>query len=392
MPYPNPLEIAVITSGNIAFQNWETVWIQERWTDSTCHFRFTCSEFSPLPTLWTGLKFLPGDIVQITLGGVVELKRGLISDRQVAYDANSHAVELTGVALSWQAATSSVDMPGQSFDGMSFEMIARTVLAKYGQPVKVIADNGLNPRPFVYAQPQKGETVWDFLESLARPRGIILGSDNEGNFLLISDHFDTPVADLVEGVNILKCQCVISIQNTYPFIAAENQTQGDNDVNMADASEQRAPITAGVGVLGINLPYRNLVTVPPHPTRGMDELFEVAKNEATWANGTIIKATITTQGWMRPGSNPPALWHAGETVRVWSPMAVLDMPLAIETATFSQDRNSGTLTTLELVVPWLLKKKTPGVIIGMPTAPGPAQTGQPPPTPVTPLPPHTSFP
>jgi prophage tail gpP-like protein len=383
MPYPNPLEIAVITSGGssgIAFQNWETVWIQERWNDGSCHFRFTCSEFSPMPTLWTGLKFLPGDIVAITLGGQLELYNGLITDRQVAYDANSHAVELTGVSLTWKAATSSVDMPGQSFDGMSFEMIARTVLAKYGQPVKVIADNGLNPRPFEYAQPQKGESVWDFLESLARPRGIVLGSDNEGNFLLISDHFDTPIADLVEGVNILKCQCVISIQSAYPFIAGVNQTQGDQDINMADASEQYASLHVGVGVPGITLPDRNLLTVPPHPTRGMDELKEFVKNEATWTNGTVIKATITTQGWMRPGSNPPALWHAGETVRVWSPMAVLDMPLAIETATFSQDRNSGTLTTLELVVPWLLKKKTPGMVPGMPTQPGNPPPTTPPPT------------
>jgi prophage tail gpP-like protein len=348
-----------------------------------------------MPTVWTGLKFLPGDVVEITLGGQLELAQGLITDRQVAYDANSHAVELTGVSLTWKAAMSSVDMPGQSFDEMSFEQIARIVLANYGQPVKVIADNGLNPRPFEYAQPQKGETVWDFLESLARPRGIILGSDHEGNFLLISDHFDTPVADLVEGVNILKCQCVISIQSAYPFLAAENQTQASDDIHMADASEQRATINTGVGVPGITLPWRNLLTTPPHPTRGLDELKEVVKNEATWSNGTIIKATITTQGWMRPGTNPPALWHAGQTVRVWSPMAVLDMPLAIETATFSQDRNSGTLTTLELVVPWLLTKKTPGVVPeGMPTAPdnpqaGPTPTPQPQPTP-TPTPTPTT--
>jgi hypothetical protein len=64
-------------------------------------------------------------------------------------------------------------------------------------------------------------------------------------------------------------------------------------------------------------------------------------------------------------------------------MAVLDMPLAIESATFSQDRNSGTLTTLELVVPWLLKKKTPGIVPGMPTAPTGATSGRPPPEPAT---------
>jgi prophage tail gpP-like protein len=334
-----------------------------------------------MPTLWTGLKFLPGDVVEITLGGQVELAQGLITDRQVAYDKSSHAVELSGRSLTWKPATSSVDMPGQSFDSMTFEQIARTVLAKYGTSIKVVGK--LNARPFEYVQPQKGESVWDFLESLARPRGIVLGSDNEANFLLIGDHNDAPIADLVEGVNILKCQCVISIQDVYPFIAAVNSTQGSNDVNMKDASEQEASVSPGVGVPGITVPERNLLVVTQYPTRGIDELKEVATNEATWANGTVIKATITTQGWMRPGTNPPALWHAGQTVRVYSPMAVLDMPLAIESATFSQDRNSGTLTTLELVVPWLLKKKTPGIVPGMPTAPTGATSGRPPPEPAT---------
>jgi hypothetical protein len=36
-------------------------------------------------------------------------------------------------------------------------------------------------------------------------------------------------------------------------------------------------------------------------------------------------------------------------------MAILNQVLKIQTATFTQDRSSGTLTTLELVPPWLLK-------------------------------------
>jgi prophage tail gpP-like protein len=351
MPYPNPLEIAEITSGGIKFSNWETVWIQERWGDSALLFRFTCSEFSPMPVAWTALKFLPGDFVDITLGGQKEVTNGLITDRQVAYDANSHSVELSGRSYSWHPYRSSVDTPDMNFDGLTFEQVARKVLARYG--VAPVVKGQLNPRVFEYLQAQIGESNWDFLESIARPRGIVLGSDHEGNVLLIGDHPDAPIADLVEGVNILKCQCVFSIQNTFWVYTMRNSTQASNDIHMSAASEQEATAN-GTGPTG-----SNILTPAEHPTRHPDELKEMVNNEAKWSQGTVIKATITLQGWMRPGTTE--LWHAGNTVRVYSPMAVLDMALAAQNVTFTQDRNSGTLTTLELVVPWLLNKKLPYV-------------------------------
>jgi diketogulonate reductase-like aldo/keto reductase len=63
---------------------------------------------------------------------------------------------------------------------------------------------------------------------------------------------------------------------------------------------------------------------------------------------------------MRPGTN--LLWRAGDNVTVWSPMAVLNnQTLKIQTVTFTQDRNAGTETTLDLVVPWLLNDKIQAV-------------------------------
>src|SRR6516164_281896 len=84
--YPNPLEIASIND----FTDWKSVWVQHRWADPSALFRFTVSEFSPMPTRWQGLKFLPGDIVNIKLGGQVAIQNGIITVRETAYDATSH--------------------------------------------------------------------------------------------------------------------------------------------------------------------------------------------------------------------------------------------------------------------------------------------------------------
>jgi hypothetical protein len=82
----------------------------------------------------------------------------------------------------------------------------------------------------------------------------------------------------------------------------------------------------------------------------------MAYNEAGWSEGTKVQATVTTQGWMMPGTQ--LLWQAGDNVMVNSPMAVIDQVMSINTVTFTQDQR-GTLTTLDLVIPWLLRDKSP---------------------------------
>jgi hypothetical protein len=63
-------------------------------------------------------------------------------------------------------------------------------------------------------------------------------------------------------------------------------------------------------------------------------------------------------------------------------MAMLDMVLKIRTITFTQDRNQGTLTALELVAPWLLKDAG-DFDVSNPTAPQAPDANATPAAPVT---------
>jgi prophage tail gpP-like protein len=49
------------------------------------------------------------------------------------------------------------------------------------------------------------------------------------------------------------------------------------------------------------------------------------------------------------------LWEEGKEYPVKSPMAMLNQTLKVQTVTFTQDNQSGTQTTLLLVLPGLLK-------------------------------------
>jgi len=301
------------------------------------------------------------------------LLNGLIVDRQAAYDASSHAVELSGRSTSWKVVESSIDQPPGDFDNMSFVAIANQVLAPYGMTPVVIGNP--NPRPFVNVQNQKGEKIWDFLEGLARPRGIILGSDLYGNILIIGDHTFAPSGDLVEGQNILKLQCTISIRNMYGIYGVSSQSQNADDQAPAAANEQEAHVDGQHPQAP-----KNILSPSPVPTKTLDELQEMAHNEAKWSDGTFIEATITTPGWFRPGTT--SLWEAGQIVDVYSPMAPLNTPMKVRNVTFTQDRQSGTMTTLDLVIPWLLNDKITGITGLIPppgTPPGQSPLSSPPP-------------
>jgi prophage tail gpP-like protein len=105
--------------------------------------------------------------------------------------------------------------------------------------------------------------------------------------------------------------------------------------------------------------FSKLITPAEQPVKTKAEVCARATYEAIWHNGTEITADIVVYGWLRDGVN---LWRPGDFVHVYSPMAMLDMALAIQKVTFTQDRNTGTLTTLHLVSPEALRGRLGGDI------------------------------
>jgi prophage tail gpP-like protein len=342
-PTPNPDEVATILVNGRQFDDWESVWVQHRYAEAWPLFRFTAAERDPLPELWTTLQFKPGDECAIYLGGILAIV-GVITVRQVAYDANSHGVQLQGKGVTWYAAEGSIIDKDGNFDNQNFEQAANRVIAPFGVGVKTIGT--LNPTPFARLQVEPGEKLWDFLERIARPRGIVMGSDHLGNFLLIGEHAAGVDDQLIEGQNILRCQCIISIENIRSEYLVRGQTAASDEQHGAQASEQEGKVP------GSARRYSPYLTTAEQPVWSMAEVRDRARNESIWHEGDELHAVITVQGWLRSNGD---LWRVGQNVYVYSPMAMLDMVMTIQTATFTQDSGSGTLTTLECVPPFLLR-------------------------------------
>lgn len=348
---PKPQETALLIVNGQEFSDWESVWVQQRWADSFTYFRFTAAERDPIFTkqgsfpLWQKLQFKPGDTCTVVLAGQLAVT-GYIETRQVAYDAHQHGVMLIGKSNTAPAARSSVNTKTGNFDKKNIVQVAQEVLQGYPVGVRVVGAPDMTP--FDKLQNEKGELIWDFLERIARPRGVVMGSDEKGNFLLIGDHSTSSVAELVEGRNIKSCQCTITIEHIYEEMRVDAQTAASDDNSGTAASELTAQVGSAVGT-----PLKSfLLTAAEQPVKTQAEVQSRARNESIWHDYTQVQATIITQGWLSDGVT---LWHAGDKVFVNSPMAMLNNDMKIQNCTFTQDSNNGTQTTLDVVMPGLLR-------------------------------------
>jgi prophage tail gpP-like protein len=143
-------EIAKITvsgtpSPGKEFEDWETVWVQTRWQHPWDYCRFTATERRPDAVAnWALRQIVPCDSVGVYLAGQLVMT-GVVVERQVAYDASSHGVQILAKGATKWGYASSVNTKTGSFDEKNFEAIMKTVLAPY------LADTG-GPRHRRHAQ------------------------------------------------------------------------------------------------------------------------------------------------------------------------------------------------------------------------------------------------
>jgi prophage tail gpP-like protein len=193
-----------------------------------------------------------------------------------------------------------------------------------------------------------GETIFSFLERIARDREVLIGSTSEGEWLLIGKNSPQTGSVVIEGENIKSAQFVINDIEARNYFRAIGQSAADDSHHGKSASEM---VGTEAGNLGIFSP---LVVPMEHPVWTQHEVDLRASFENKTKTGTEITATVTVYGWF---NSIGRLWKPLDMCTVTSPMAALPTSLlAIESVIFEQDRQGGTRTTLELKSPWALLK------------------------------------
>lgn len=334
---PKIAEVAKLVVGGRFFTDWSAVRVEHRVGQAQNVFMLTVSERS-LPLVFEKLQFLPGDPVEIYLAGVLALT-GFIHTRQVAYDAGTHMVRLIGESRTGDLAASTVESKTGNFDGYGFEQVARSCLAPFGMGLQVLGKE--TGTPFKWLQAQPGETVFAFLDRLARMRGLILAPGTDGRLVAISELPSGVVGALVEGKNILRAQANISDRHLNSPLQIRGQ-HGGSDEAWGDAVSKLSAFISNPNVKR----YRPFSDNVEHPVTA-DELKQRLRFETRWRAQTEIEVEAVVQGWL----NGAELWRIASQVNVHSPMMVLNQALAVRAAIFEQSTAAGTTTTLELVKP-----------------------------------------
>lgn len=332
-------EIATVVVNGQKFTDWTAVRVEERCTEPFPTFMLEVTEESPTPVSWGKSLLAPGAPCQIYLGNHLAIT-GVITERHVAFDAKMHGVRLIGAGRTFDVSTSSVPLDKLgNHDGKSVVQLAKDLTAHLGVNVKTVGE--VDATPFEKAQVQPGEFIISTIERYARMRAVVVGSDKDGNLLLIGKHASEPDAThLVEGGNILRANAAVRDGNMMKYIVATGQDTG-SDGKWGDPVNKQIAFRQGSST-------RERHTVIP------TELADIplgvqrrADMEFIFTDGSEIEAHITVQGWFKRDGSP---WRAREYYVVESPSLILQRMLGCKAVVYEQSA-AGTMTTLEMVKP-----------------------------------------
>jgi prophage tail gpP-like protein len=348
-------EKCVLIVNGKEFRDWESIMVRHAIREVPPYrFRFTCSEGLPISKNFAVMQIKPGDVCTVYLAGQLAIT-GKVSTRQVYYDKRRHHVEIQGATHTLDLSGSSPVTKTMEHKDVTFDQLAKTLLKPYGIPFKV--EGGQIPQiKFPRVALMHGVSVFDHLDLYARSLGLSFTSDPQGSFVALVGNGQAGGGDtLIEGKNILIGREIIynpAMESATPQIV---QGPGSDKQNGAAVSHQ--PFSSqemqqlGKSFMPFVLPME-LPLIDKQHMKGRGQ------TERDWQADDQITVFCTVYGWKKPSGG---LWERDKMIHVTSPMLIMDMDLRVKSATFTQDNNEGTRTTLELMNANALGGQTPQI-------------------------------
>ena len=261
------------------------------------------------------------------------------------------------------------------FKNIKLSEIANKFAIQYG--ISVIVEKGINEDPpFQKVTVRAGESIFQLLDRLAKLRGLLILSNEDGDLLItnraggdigaqpdgavtnkvpslknVVDKFNFNVSpfkksadvDLIEGENILEASAEFDVTDRFHRYIVKGQHPGISGVKVLNSINAQ-----GVALDNFIQRRRTKVIIANGATDAAS-----AQKRANWE--MIVRATrsvnvnITVQGWLqKPGGR---LWSVNELITLKAPMIGLsNRKMLITEVTFTKSLD-GTFTNLKLTRP-----------------------------------------
>jgi len=236
---------------------------------------------------------------------------GYVDDAMPDYDDQTHTVRVEGRSKAGDLVDCSLapekGKPLQ-WSGRTLLQIAKDLAWRFGIEVSAEVDEGA---AFTRVAMEPGQTVWEFLERLARIRGVRIVSRPDGGLLITRAGTASYQTALVLGQNILRASGQFSSREQFSDYIVQGQVTGGSKTWDATSAEGSAHVSSQVSNAYVGR-YRPTVVV-------LDETDGIAdaKRRAEWqrnvAWGRGQGVVYTVSGWT---AGTEGLWHPNRLVRV----------------------------------------------------------------------------
>lgn len=298
------------------------------------------------------LPFKGGETVRVIVDGEPVL-RGHIEIVSGGYDSQSHSITYQGRDKTGNFLDSMIDDIGDLSGATSLKLIIQIVIESLGLDFIVI-DNA-NPAKFNPAQdieaPEPGDNAFDFVESLARQRQVLLTSNADGNMVIekVPGGDSNGTLQNIRGAannNILSAD--FSYDQTerfrvYKFISSLNPIT----LNKTNKTSVSTIVSQKGAVIDTDIHIGRQFVAVSESMFGDDDNGDRAKWEANIRKARGRAYSCIVQGYRpEPGFD---IWRPNRLVNVVDEFADINTQMLINNVDFSLDPQNGRLTTLTLI-------------------------------------------
>ena len=300
------------------------------------------------------IPFQVGDTAQVIIGETKVID-GFIERTSSKYGANEHFITIEGRDKTADVVDSTINETIEYTSTITFPRLIEDVLKRTGQSGIEVINNVANLSPFSTNDLESGEigdSIFEFLRSLAIKKNVLLTTDGEGNIVITrSDQslFEDILINQVgnESNNILSADVSYDFTDRFGKYVFFSQGNASSDLAKAFNPNYTSINNRKAQSIDSEIRQTRIFNAMGEKSYSFDDL----KTRVQWEQNTrrvrSSAYTAVVQGFLGPISNK--IWRPNRLTKIIDNFSGIDAIKLLNNVTFSSSVDDGNTTTLTFV-------------------------------------------